>query len=139
MRLALTESSCRRTVEAMRAEPRVREPGGIFRNGVSWLVLLLIPTGGCFPYVLPPSQLSIGTGATNGYVANSEVKEPAARPAHYNLRGGFHPLGAIEGMADLMRAIVADVIQQGVYGIRHQLGAVLAQPFGWQDQFCEFP
>lgn len=82
----------------MRAEPRVRERCNTWR--VSWLGLLLVPAAGCFPYALPPSQLSFATGPTNGYIADSAVHEPDAHPSHYNLRGGFHPLGAIEGMSD---------------------------------------
>ncbi len=64
------------------------------------LALLLTGGSGCFPYALPPSQLSFGVGPTNGYVADRTVRDEKVQPAHYNLRGGVHPLGAVEGLAD---------------------------------------
>ena len=38
--------------------------------------------------------------------------------------------GAIEGMADLVRLVVADIIQQRIHRIGNQFCAVFPQPFG---------
>ncbi len=40
--------------------------------------------------------------------------------------------GAVKRLADLMRAVMADVVQQGIHRVRHHLGALIAQPFRWQ-------
>jgi len=47
----------------------------------------------------------------------------------------FHQLQhrAIEGLTDLVGAVMADVIQDGIHRIRDQLGALIPQPLGGQD------
>lgn len=84
----------------MRLEFALRATRVTWCAGLSASLVGLVPGSGCAPYVVPPSQLSVGVGPTNGYIANREVKDHTAQPAHYNLRGGIHPLGAVEGLAD---------------------------------------
>lgn len=40
---------------------------------------------------------------------------------------------AIEGMTNLMRAVVTDIIQQRIYRVGDQFSAVFSQPFGRQN------
>ena len=40
--------------------------------------------------------------------------------------------GAVERLADLVRAVMADIVQQRVHRVRHHLRALIAQPLGGQ-------
>ena len=40
--------------------------------------------------------------------------------------------GPVKRLTDLVRAVVADIVQQRVHRIRHHLRALIAQPLGGQ-------
>ena len=40
--------------------------------------------------------------------------------------------GAVKRLTDLVRAVVADIVQQRVHRVRHHLRALIAQPLGGQ-------
>ncbi len=68
-------------------------------SGVARLGCLALLTGAsaCFPYAVPPAHLSAGVGPTSGVIADSRGGVSSGAP-HYTLRGGVHPLGAVEDL-----------------------------------------